>query len=102
MTKLILLLLFVCYAHIYESLIIRDSSLKYFSSSKFSVENRIKRKNSILSRNDNIFQSTKAKSHIKCNLFLAPQIVFAASCAGAVFSYVYFNIDSIREVCLFV
>jgi hypothetical protein len=29
---------------------------------------------------------------------LLPQIVFAASCAGAVFSYVYFNIDSIKEV----
>ncbi len=31
------------------------------------------------------------------SLFLGPQILFAASCAGAVFSYIYFNIDSIRE-----
>ena len=29
---------------------------------------------------------------------LVPQIVFAAACAGAVFSYVYNNIDSIKEV----
>ena len=33
-------------------------------------------------------------------LQVLPQIVFAASCAGAVFSYVYFNIDSIKAVCI--
>lgn len=34
----------------------------------------------------------------KLDLFLAPQIGFAAVCAGAVFAYVYTNIDSIKEV----
>lgn len=34
----------------------------------------------------------------KLDLFLAPQIGFAAACAGAVFAYVYSNIDSIKEV----
>ena len=29
-------------------------------------------------------------------LFLFPQIVFAASCAGAVFAYVFLNIDEIK------
>lgn len=34
---------------------------------------------------------------LKRDMFLAPQIAFAASCAGAVFAYVYFNIDEIKE-----
>ena len=29
-------------------------------------------------------------------LYVLPQIAFAASCAGAVFAYVYFNIDEIK------
>ena len=38
------------------------------------------------------------ESSTKLDLFLAPQIGFAAACAGAVFAYVYSNIDSIKEV----
>ena len=38
------------------------------------------------------------ESSTKLDLFLAPQIGFAAVCAGAVFAYVYNNIDSIKEV----
>ena len=38
------------------------------------------------------------ESATKLDLFLAPQIGFAAACAGAVFAYVYSNIDSIKEV----
>lgn len=38
------------------------------------------------------------ESTTKLDLFLAPQIGFAAACAGAVFAYVYSNIDSIKEV----
>ena len=30
-------------------------------------------------------------------LYIFPQAVFAAGCAGAVIAYVYFNIDSIKE-----
>lgn len=38
------------------------------------------------------------ESSTKLDLFLAPQIGFAALCAGAVFAYVFNNIDSIKEV----
>lgn len=40
--------------------------------------------------------NTNKSNLITRQLFLAPQIAFAASCAFAVFSYVYFNIDSIK------
>lgn len=43
-------------------------------------------------------QSLQKADKTKLNLFLAPQIGFAAACAGAVFAYVYSNIDSIKEV----
>jgi hypothetical protein len=43
-------------------------------------------------------QSLQKVEKTKLNLFLAPQIGFAAACAGAVFAYVYSNIDSIKEV----
>lgn len=43
-------------------------------------------------------QSLQRADQTKLNLFLAPQIGFAAACAGAVFAYVYSNIDSIKEV----
>ena len=42
--------------------------------------------------------SSPVQSKTKLDLFLAPQIGFAAACAGAVFAYVYSNIDSIKEV----
>jgi hypothetical protein len=42
-------------------------------------------------------QSLQKVDKTKLNLFLAPQIGFAAACAGAVFAYVYSNIDSIKE-----
>lgn len=45
-----------------------------------------------------IVPSTEKESATKLQLFLAPQIGFAAACAGAVFAYVYSNIDSIKEV----
>ena len=35
---------------------------------------------------------------MKRSVFLAPQILFIASCAGAVFAYVYTNLDAIMEV----
>jgi hypothetical protein len=44
------------------------------------------------------FIAAKPESKMKLNVFLAPQILFAATCAGAVFAYVYTNIDSIKEV----
>ena len=47
------------------------------------------------------YQANIAKvkdSSTKVDLFLGPQIGFAAVCAGAVFAYVYTNIDSIKEV----
>eukprot|EP00596_Hydrurales_sp_CCMP1899_P001412 CAMPEP_0119040292 /NCGR_PEP_ID=MMETSP1177-20130426/10177_1 /TAXON_ID=2985 /ORGANISM="Ochromonas sp, Strain CCMP1899" /LENGTH=110 /DNA_ID=CAMNT_0007005205 /DNA_START=124 /DNA_END=456 /DNA_ORIENTATION=+ len=43
------------------------------------------------------FIAAKPESKMKLNVFLAPQILFAATCAGAVFAYVYTNIDSIKE-----
>lgn len=59
------------------------------------------RKLSIISKNPvTISDAERAKvSQIRSStqLQVIPQIIFAASCAGAVFSYVYFNIDSIKE-----
>ena len=49
-------------------------------------------------RSNFIVPSTEKESATKLQLFLAPQIGFAAACAGAVFAYVYSNIDSIKEV----
>ena len=40
----------------------------------------------------------RTESNMKLKVFLAPQIVFIASCAGAVFAYVYTNLDSIMAV----
>ena len=44
------------------------------------------------------FRGTPTESNMKLKVFLAPQIIFIASCAGAVFAYVYTNLDSIMEV----
>ena len=44
------------------------------------------------------FRVAPAESKMKLQVFLAPQIIFIASCAGAVFAYVYTNLDSIMEV----
>ena len=44
------------------------------------------------------FRRTPNESNMKLKVFLAPQIIFIASCAGAVFAYVYTNLDSIMEV----
>jgi hypothetical protein len=46
----------------------------------------------------NRLQRSTRCSKSKLDLFLTPQIGFAAACAGAVFAYVYSNIDSIKEV----
>ena len=37
------------------------------------------------------FRGTPTESNMKLKVFLAPQIIFIASCAGAVFAYVYTN-----------
>ena len=46
----------------------------------------------------NKFHGTPTENNMKHNVFLAPQILFIASCAGAVFAYVYTNLDAIMEV----
>ena len=46
----------------------------------------------------NKFRGTTTENNMKRNVFLAPQIIFIASCAGAVFAYVYTNLDAIMEV----
>lgn len=43
-----------------------------------------------------IYKSSRT-NFSKLQVFLAPQIIFAAGCAFAVFNYVYNNIDSIME-----
>ena len=45
----------------------------------------------------NSFYKPKSKTSTELNLLLAPQIAFAAACAGAVFTYVWNNIDEIKE-----
>lgn len=44
------------------------------------------------------FRGQPTESNMKLKVLLAPQIIFIASCAGAVFAYVYTNLDSIMEV----
>lgn len=47
----------------------------------------------------NIYTKNKAFSapRTRSELNMIPQVVFAASCAAAVFGYVYNNIDSIKQ-----
>ena len=82
MQALLLLLLVVTLelTHSFQSLKLPSSS-RSFSLTQFKQKNEISSKR---------LQNTE--------LQLLPQIIFAGACAGAVFSYVYNNIDSIKEV----
>ena len=51
-----------------------------------------------ISTRKNKFHGTTIENNMKREVFLAPQIIFIASCAGAVFAYVYTNLDAIMEV----